>query len=338
MITTTTSATTRAASTYLTRGWAPTPVEAWSKSPLLPGWPGRRLGREDLRLFEAGNVGLVLGSASGGLADVDCDWPEAAELAHELLPPTGLVHGRPGSRHSHWWYCSPGARNSVFRVERAARRKQTVVELRSTGLMTVVPPSAHPSGERLEWEHWGQPGPAPAGELRQAVARLAVAAVLRACGWDAREAVSLVHRPVVDVVKAVERDLHPLVPVRAWLGLEERSREGGRAGRSGGQLVLGRASPFTEAVLLHLGGVLGAARLLGLPLHEGRQPCPFHGGASRRSLQITGHAWRCWSGCGQGGAIHLAARAMGVDYREARAWLAAELGLRSHDHPPPARR
>ncbi|MFH1464005.1 MAG: bifunctional DNA primase/polymerase [Pseudomonadota bacterium] len=334
----TTSATTRAANAYLARGWAPTPVEARSKSPLLPGWPGRRLGRQDLGLFEGRNVGLVLGDASGGLADVDCDWPEAAELAHELLPPTGLVHGRASSRRSHWWYCSHGARNGVLRVERAARRKQTVAELRGSGLMTVVPPSTHPGGERLVWERWGQPGRVPADELRQAVGRLALAAVLRARGWNAQEAVSLVRRQAADVVKTVERDLHPLVPVRAWLGLEERSREGGRAGRSGGQLVLGCASSFTEAVLLHLGGVLGAARLLGLPLHEGRQPCPFHGGASRRSLQITGHAWRCWSGCGQGSAIHLAARAMGVDYREARAWLAAELGLRSHDHPPPARR
>ena len=69
-----------------------------------------------------------------------------------------------------------------------------------------------------------------------------------------------------------------------------------------------------------------------------RGPCPFHGGESRRSLQVTRHAWRCWSGCGQGNSVHLVARALGFDYREARDWLAHELGLRSHQQALPPRR
>jgi len=336
---TTTTATARAARAYLARGWSPTPVEARSKSPLLTAWPSRRLGERDLGLFEGRNLGVLLGSPSAGLIDVDCDWPEAAELAPELLPPTGLVHGRAGSRQSHWWYCSPQARSRVFRVEAVAARRPTVVELRGSGLMTVVPPSVHPHEERLVWERWGEPARVPAQVLQSAVGRLALAAVLRSLGWPRGDAAAVVRQPAAEALRAIPSALHGLASVEAWLGVEDRSRPRTGAGaRSGGQLVPGRASLFTEAILLRLGGVLGAAGLLGLPLREGRQSCPFHGGTSRRSLQVTRHAWRCWSGCGQGNAIHLVARALGVDYREARAWLAGQLDLRSPHHPSLPRR
>jgi len=335
------SITTRAARAYLARGWAPIPVEARGKRPLHSRWPESRLGQSDLEIFEGRNVGLLLGSASGDLVDVDCDWPEAAELACELLPATALVHGRPSSPHSHWWYRALGARTAVFRVEPVFARKPTIVELRGAGAQTVVPPSTHPSGETLRWERWGQPATVDCVELRKTVARLAIAAALVVRGWRAEDAVSVVRCPAAVVVRSVERDLLPLVPVRAWLGLEEESlaQRPERAVRpAGGQLVLGRASPLTEAVLLRLGGVLGAANLLGVPLHEGRQPCPFHEGQSGRTLQVTGHAWRCWAGCGQGNAIHFAAKALGKSYRAARDWLVDELRLRSRDHSPLARR
>jgi hypothetical protein len=329
-----TTATVRAARVYLERGWAPTPVGVRSKSPLLSGWPERRLGSGDLRLFEGRNVGLLLGSPSRGLTDVDCDWPEAAELAPELLPPTGLVHGRAGSRQSHWWYCSPETRSRVFRVEGVAGRG-TVVELRSSGLMTVVPPSLHPSGDRLAWERWGAPARVPASVLRDAVARLALAAVLRSRGWTGADASHLARRPVAEILRAVGPGLREAAA--AWL--EDRpARRSKAVASSGGELVLGRGSPQTEELLLRLGGVLGAARLLCLPLREGRQPCPFHEGRSRRSLQVTRHVWRCWSGCGQGNAIHLVAKALGVEYREARTWLAGHLDLDSRHHHSSARR
>ena len=328
------SVTGRAVREYLAHGWAPTPVEAWGKSPLLVGWPHRRLSSNDLPLFEGQNVGLLLGDASGGLIDVDCDWPEAAQLAHELLPPTNLVHGRPGSPQSHWWYCSPGAPNRVFRVQPGAADKRTVVELRGNGLMTVVPPSVHPVGERLGWERWGPPALVQADELRGAVARLALAAVLCRLGWTTEDALRVVRRSPVDLAHVLQH----VAPVRDWLGLDGELRRGAGRLTMGGELVLGRASPRTGAVLLRLGGVVGAARLVGLSLREGRQPCPFHGGESGRALQVTKHAWQCWSGCGQGNSIHLVARVLGVSYREARDWLEGELGLRSRHHPSPARR
>jgi len=333
------SATNRAARAYLARGWAPIPVEAGSKRPLFARWPESRLDESDLEIFEGRNVGLLLGSASGDLVDVDCDWPEAAELARELLPPTGLVHGRRGAPSSHWWYRARGARTAVFRVGPVSTRKATIVELRGAGAQTVVPPSTHPSGETLRWERWGEATTVDADELRGTVARLAIAAALVVRGRRAEAAVDLVRCAAPIVARSVG-DLLPLVPVRAWLGLEqEASTQTERGARpSGGRLVLGRASPRTEAVLLRVGGVVGAGALLGLTLRDGHQPCPFHEGQSGRSLQVTGHAWRCWAGCGQGNAIHLAAKALGTNYCEAREWLSSHLHPISRDHSPQPRR
>lgn len=334
----TTSATARAVKAYLARGWAPTPVEPRGKGAILKGWQRRRLGEAHLGLFGADrNVGLVLGAASGGLVDVDCDWPEAVELATELLPATDLVHGRWSSRHCHWWYCSPVVQTEQFLVEvPVPGRKRTVVELRAERAMTVVPPSVHPSGDRLVWESWGDPGRVEAGELRQAAVRLALAAVLVSRGWRANDAVSLVRQPADEVVRAVERPLRGLVSARAWFeGRGRPTTHRALRGHSGGQLVPGRASPFTEAILRQVGGVVGAGKLLGLHLGEGHQPCPFHGGASGRALQVTEHVWRCWAGCGAGNAIYLVATAIRVSYREARTWLGSQLGLDWRDYPSP---
>src|SRR5439155_610100 len=82
----------------------------------------------------------LLGEPSGGLVDVDLDCEEAEALAGDFLPHTGMIHGRPGRERSHWWY----------RVEeppdKASERFTDVdgamlLELRSTGGQTVVPPS-----------------------------------------------------------------------------------------------------------------------------------------------------------------------------------------------------
>lgn len=265
-----------AAQTYLARGWSPTPVEQRTKAPLLREWPRRRLQLADLELFADRNVGLVLGAASGGLVDVDCDWPEASTLAGELLPPTG-------------------------------------------------------TGEVLAWERRAELGRVGAALLRECVGQLACAALLVANGWRASDATALARSGDPAAIAKAARGLEPSAPIAAWLGLQGQGSAHSRP-RNGGQLVVGRASPFSEAVLRSVGGVVGAAALLGLALHEGRQACPFHGGESLRSLQITGHAWRRWAGCGQGNAIHLVARALGLGYCEARTWLGARLGLDGRSH------
>lgn len=169
---------------YLKRGWAPVPIPLRSKNPGFEGWEQYRAQPEDLETrFAVGNVGLLLGEPSGGLVDVDLDSPEARHLAALFLPDTGLRHGRPSSEGSHWWYiCDP--------IPDATRRYKhpsgdSLIELRSTGGQTVVPPSIYRNGhgdEALVWEAAGTPATVDGRVLADAVSRLA-ACVLLARSW-----------------------------------------------------------------------------------------------------------------------------------------------------------
>jgi AAA domain/Bifunctional DNA primase/polymerase, N-terminal len=179
-----------AARAYTRRGWRVTPLMAGGKAPTLAGWQQRRLGEEELVRHFAGeaNVGLLLGEASGGLVDVDCDAAEAVAAAAFLLPPTGCVSGRASNPLSHYWYvvegllpvtakfADPGARGTETPAH--GRAGGMLVELRSTGCQTLAPPSLHPSGERVRWEREGAPGRVTAEALHRAVARVAACALL----------------------------------------------------------------------------------------------------------------------------------------------------------------
>ena len=93
-----------AARWYRSRGYAPIPVPAGTKIPVLKGWQTLRLDEPDLpqHFNGTGNIGLLLGEPSGWLVDVDLDCEEAVALAPEFLPATGAKSGRPGKPASHW--------------------------------------------------------------------------------------------------------------------------------------------------------------------------------------------------------------------------------------------
>ena len=185
-----------AARDYTRRGWRVVPVIPGQKGVALSGWQAMRLDEDDLpKWFGAlgggrgglyHNIGVLLGEPSGGLVDVDCDVREAREAAAELLPATGLVSGRVGNPASHYWYRIEGELPATAKFgdagTGASGHHRMLIELRSTGQQTVVPPSAHPSGETLRWERGsitqGEPGVAPARDLRAAVARVAAVALL----------------------------------------------------------------------------------------------------------------------------------------------------------------
>jgi len=145
-----------AARTYHGRGWRIIPIARGSKAPSIERWRELAIPESGLqRYFGNGeNIGLVLGEASGGLVDVDCDAPEVRQIVNKFLPDTGLIHGRASSRGSHYWFCciTPPKSERLCDVDGSV-----LVELRSTGLQTVLPPSVHPSGEPLEWERDGEP-------------------------------------------------------------------------------------------------------------------------------------------------------------------------------------
>lgn len=170
-----TQSTIDAARDYVRRGWAPVPIPRGSKQPLRKGWPQLRFDEAEIaRAFEEdGNVGLILGEASGWLVDVDLDCEEARELAEQYLPPTDAISGRPSAPDSHRWYIAAGA--TTFKHQDPVDRSM-IVELRSTGTQTVVGPSVHPNGERytvLDRE----PASVPAPMLTACVAALADAVI-----------------------------------------------------------------------------------------------------------------------------------------------------------------
>lgn len=150
---------------YAKRGWGAVPLEFRTKIPAaVGGWESPR------------NVALVLGAASGHLADVDLDSPEAVRLAPKFLPPTvGFGHG---GETRHLLYVADGAMTRRF----SAPDRVTMVELRansSTGgpVYTMAPPSVHPDGEALVWSGDGEAVHIDAAELLQRVEALAAACV-----------------------------------------------------------------------------------------------------------------------------------------------------------------
>ncbi|MEI8194334.1 MAG: zincin-like metallopeptidase domain-containing protein, partial [Phycisphaerae bacterium] len=161
----------QAARQYIRRGFAPVPVPAGQKGPRLAAWQHLRLREQDVAqaFHGAGNLGLILGEASGNLVDVDLDCPEARELADRLLPPTDGVTGRPSSPRSHRWYICPDLQTVRHRDPVT---HGSIVELRGTGSQTLVGPSIHPSGEHYDFLT-GDPAQVEATTLREAVAQMA---------------------------------------------------------------------------------------------------------------------------------------------------------------------
>jgi hypothetical protein len=170
---------------YVERGCAVVPVGPRSKRPRHKAWTALRISKADIpRYFQEGdNIGVLLGEASNGLVDVDLDCNEAVKLARVFLPATSMVHGRRGNPTSHHWYRTslPIGRTQKY----CDADGNTLVELRSTGGQTVVPPSIHQSGEPMIWERAGEPATVIFDNLAQAVAKLAAAALLARC-WPAR--------------------------------------------------------------------------------------------------------------------------------------------------------
>lgn len=144
-----------AAARYTRRGWRVIPVPFRSKNPGFDRWQEMRLSEDDLPFHFNGkpqNVGILTGEPSGWLIDVDLDHPRAIELAPQFLPHTPCVFGRNSKRRSHWLYrvATPLA-TKKFKSKSAGM----ILEVRSTGCQTVVPPSVHESGEPIEWDDEG---------------------------------------------------------------------------------------------------------------------------------------------------------------------------------------
>ena len=137
---------------YLRRGFVPIPVPLGKKNPGYRNWTKMRLTPEEWdelsRRGDAINISLLLGEPSGWLTDVDADVPEAVTVADSFLPRT-VTSGRENSPCSHRWYRSYGAKNRKW----LGLNGEVLLEVRSTGLQTLVEPSIHPEdGDRYMWD------------------------------------------------------------------------------------------------------------------------------------------------------------------------------------------
>jgi D5 N terminal like/Bifunctional DNA primase/polymerase, N-terminal len=166
-----------AAREILRQGHWPLPIQYRHKGPRLKGWQDLRLSQSDLPSYFANesNIGILLGKPSRGLVDVDLDATETLSVADTLLPSTNRIHGRHSKPRSHRWYvCNSPPPPMKF----SDTNDQCLVELRSTGQQTVVPPSIHPSGEELYWEWDGDPAVVGGDELLRSVGQIAAASLL----------------------------------------------------------------------------------------------------------------------------------------------------------------
>ncbi len=167
---------------YQGRGYAPLPLPLKAKNPGFNDWQKYQPvnGQLERDFSDDGNIGLLLGKPSGWLIDVDLDWPESQKLAPVFLPETLAKSGRESAPLSHYWYRCETVTKKFSDPNKPDGEKQRamIVELRSTGLQTVVEPSIHPSGERYIWQGELKPAPVDAATLQRAVARLAACSLI----------------------------------------------------------------------------------------------------------------------------------------------------------------
>jgi hypothetical protein len=134
---------------YGASDWSVIPLKPCGKEPMI-AWKvfqERRASAEEIReWFESTdyNVGIVTGAVSG-LAVIDCDGPEAIDLARRLgMPPCPTVRT---ARGMHFYFAYEEGLRNFQRIPELPG-----IDLRAEGGFVVAPPSVHPSGFIYRWE------------------------------------------------------------------------------------------------------------------------------------------------------------------------------------------
>jgi hypothetical protein len=224
-----------AASDMLKLGLMPIPVKGGTKAPAAgSGWQNKRysLDTDDLaELFPEGmNIGLNLGASE--IVDVDLDSLWALSLWPQFLPETPMRWGRKSSRCSHHAYRVEGKieHKAYDGVKQHGDKKTMLLEVRAGAHQTVIPPSIHPSGERIEWEggQFIEPVTILADDLKRQCGLLAACALIASVWCDPST-----HRLALGLTGFLlkkgmnEREIYKLLK-KAWIAArdpEPRDRE-----------------------------------------------------------------------------------------------------------------
>jgi putative DNA primase/helicase len=168
----------QAALRYKDHLWVTLPLETGSKKPKETGWAKRTLDKvnpeEDFAAND--NIGVLLGTPSNDIADIDLDCEEAVRAASHFLPETNLRFGRTSNPNSHWLY---QVRDSGSPIKFSCQGIEgPLVEYRANGQQTMFPPSVHPSGETVVFSEDDEPTRIDRAALVHSVSHLAAASLL----------------------------------------------------------------------------------------------------------------------------------------------------------------
>ena len=170
---------------YISRGWNPVPNKYCGKKPTLgDGWQKVVINAENASRYFGNaemNIGVMLGTPSGGLTDVDLDCAEAVDVAPYILPTTGAIFGRASNRASHWLYKTDLAdsetKAAIHYDDPTRKVEPRLIDLlvggSGKGAQVVAPGSTHESGEPIRWEKNGEPAKVDGGKLKRKTALLA---------------------------------------------------------------------------------------------------------------------------------------------------------------------
>ncbi len=175
------------------RGIYSTPLT--DKATYYPDWPNAKLSDSaaiDVAWRKDGVTGrgILLGTISGGLDDVDLDCAEAIQHAGLWLKPTrGWGHD---GQITHWLY-----RRAPGDVATDLKKivcldplddKSTLLELRRNGCQSMAPPSMHPNGSEVVWNDVPEFTVAPAAETEWAWRQFSAATLLHRFWPKAKQA------------------------------------------------------------------------------------------------------------------------------------------------------
>jgi hypothetical protein len=238
---------------YIARGWAPIRVKPLHKNPLSKAWQNTTPQPHEFQACD--NVGVKLGSASGGLIDLDLDSPQSRALAREEGLFAGLpAFGREGQSPGHLLAMCKDAPEKASQCyllppgHGLQLAKNMILEVRASN-QTVFPPSKYQNEDGTVQSIVWASGQAPATipelswkDLEQRADILALLSVVAAAYPDKgnRDNLCMVLGGVLARLEIpVDIADNLIVAVARHAGDDEANKRGGKASAAATKIAAG---------------------------------------------------------------------------------------------------